>query len=245
MYEPRFYRDDSSNNRLKGFNVSYKDTDLLILAPIILNEPVFKVVRSLRKKLDHYLTYNPFFLRSLKPIKLYSDAPREALEMAYYSAMMGVGPMASVAGLFAEKAAQEVLKLTDEVIIENGGDIFLSVKEDCRVGIYAGKDSPFKNKLALRINSGKTPLGIATSSARMGPSLNFGKADCITVISPSAILADAAATAISNRVKKEDDIKEALDWAKDFEGIRGVVIIIGDKIGFQGDIEIIKRQIIL
>lgn len=241
VYEPRFYRDKNTNNRLKSFNVTYKDTDLLVLAPVKLTDICFTFVRNLRKRLEYYLGENPLFLTSLKPVEVDSNAPQEAIEMSFFSARVGVGPMASVAGLFAEKVGQKVLEFTDEVIVENGGDIFLSVNEDCRIGIFAGEDSPFKDKLAFKISARQTPLGICTSSGKMGPSLNLGKADSVTVISPSTILADAAATAISNRVQTVEDISKAIEWAKGLEGIQGVVIIKEDKIGVWGDIEIIIR----
>src|SRR5690554_7581552 len=109
MYEPRFYRERNANNRLKRFNVTYKETDLLILAPLKLNELCFTMVRKLRKKLDIYLEENPLFLEAVKPLRPGPKAPREVLEMAHYSALVGVGPMAAVAGLFAEKTGQKVL----------------------------------------------------------------------------------------------------------------------------------------
>ncbi len=241
VYEPRFYREDSKNSRLKKFNVTYKDTDLLIMAPVILSDMCYTVVRKIRKKLEYYLEDHPLFLTSLEPVEVGVDAPQEIVKMSVLSAEVGVGPMASVAGLFAEQVGQKVLEFTDEVIVENGGDIFISVKEDCQIGIFAGKKTPFKDKLALRISARQTPLGICTSSGKMGPSLNLGKADSVTVVSPSTLLADAAATAISNRVQTVKDIPEAIEWAKGIKNIQGVIVIKEDKIGIWGDIQINKR----
>ena len=43
-----------------------------------------------------------------------------------------------------------------------------------------------------------------------------------------------------NKVKTTDDIEYALNYASKIAGILGTVIIIGDKIGAWGDIELTK-----
>ena len=124
-----------------------------------------------------------------------------------------------------------------EIIVENGGDIFLKLSKRSLVGIYAG-DSPFTGRIALEIEPEATPLGVCTSSATVGHSLNFGRADAVTVLSASTPLADAAATAIGNRVKCSEDIPQALDFAQSIKDLRGVAIIIDDEIGLWGEIKI-------
>ena len=109
MYEPRFYREQDSK-RLKRFNVCYKETDLLIYAPVKIPEICFNVVRNLRLKLDEYIMANPHFAKTLLPIDISQDAALEIKEMVICSALVGVGPMAAVAGLFAEKVGREVLR---------------------------------------------------------------------------------------------------------------------------------------
>lgn len=240
MYEPRFYREHGSK-RLKKFSVCYKETDLLIFAPIQLSDICFFTVRNLRLKMEEYIEKNPLFKESLSPVRVSDDAVDEIKEMVGSSQAVGVGPMASVAGLFAERVGKEVLKKTDEVIVENGGDLFIKLNEDCKIGVFAGKNSPFKDKLAIKLRSEQTPLGVCTSSGMMGPSLSKGKADVVTVISKSTLLADSAATAVANRVKKKEDVTDTLNWAKSIEGIVGLLIIKDDNIGIWGEYELIKR----
>lgn len=239
MYEPRFYRQGNSK-KLKKFNVCYKETDLLVYAPLILSEFSYREIRKLRLSLEDFIEKNPLFARSLNPLSIREGMSLEIIDMVKASAKVGVGPMAAVAGVFAESLAKKVLKKTDQVIVENGGDIFLKLKEDTKIGIFAGKDSPFSNKLAIAIKAKQTALGICTSSGTMGPSLSKGKADIATVISKSAALADAAATAVANKVQDKDDIPNVLDWVKDIEGIKGVLIIKDDKIGVWGELELSK-----
>jgi ApbE superfamily uncharacterized protein (UPF0280 family) len=145
--------------------------------------------------------------------------------------------MASVAGALAEQVGTELLDHTTQVIVENGGDIFLKVSRDITVGIYAG-NSPLSNKLAVKIPFASTPLGVCTSSGTVGHSLSFGRADAVTVIAGSAALADATATSIGNRVKVAGDIEHGLDIVQHIEGIAGALIIVDDKFGVWGDIEI-------
>jgi len=80
------------------------------------------------------------------------------------------------------------------------------------------------------------PLGVCTSSATVGPSLSFGRADAVCVLAPSVALADAAASAIGNLVLKKDDIQRALDFGATIPGVEGIVIVFRDNLGVWGDI---------
>ena len=138
----------------------------------------------------------------------------------------------------AEKVGKDLLNYTSQIVVENGGDIFLNVSKDLTIGIYAGK-SPLSNKLGLKISSFKTPLGVCTSSGTVGHSLSFGKSDAVTVIAHSASLADATATAVGNLVKGRKDIDKGLEYAQNIKGIMGTLIIVDDKFGVWGNLEIV------
>jgi hypothetical protein len=69
--------------------------------------------------------------------------------------------------------------------------------------------------------------------------LSFGKADAVCVISPSATLADAAASAIGNKVKSKRDIKSVLDFGIKIKGVTGIIIIMGSEMGAMGEVELI------
>jgi len=119
--------------------------------------------------------------------------------------------------------------------VENGGDIFIKSNKVRKVSIFAGS-SPFSQRIILKIEAKENYIGICTSSGMVGPSLSFGKADAVTVISDSVLLADAAATAVGNIVKTQKDVKQGLIYAQKIQGVKGVVIIKDDKIGLWGDI---------
>jgi ApbE superfamily uncharacterized protein (UPF0280 family) len=170
-----------------------------------------------------------------------AEAPAIVKEMARVSQLTGVGPMAAVAGAIAEAVGRDLLAFSPEVIVENGGDIFLKTSEKRLVGIYAGQSS-FTQKIALEIMPGETPLGICTSSGTVGHSLSLGSADAVIALSPSAALADAAATALGNMVKAADDIPEAIGKAQSIEGLGGAVIIVGNKMGVWGRVRIVPLE---
>jgi ApbE superfamily uncharacterized protein (UPF0280 family) len=149
--------------------------------------------------------------------------------------------MAAVAGAVAEAVGKDLLALSPEVIIENGGYIFIHSLTTRNIVIYAGK-SPFSGKIALEIAADDTPCGICTSSGTVGHSLSFGRADAVIVLAASAALADAAATAICNRVKKTSDIEPQLEHSQKMEGLTGIVIIIGARIGVWGGVKLVEMQ---
>jgi len=215
-----------------------QETDLLIRAASNLSDKATKLVEKYRRSLESYIKCYPDFLTSLEPIKLNTNAPLIVKSMADASAKVNVGPMAAVAGAIAEFVGKELLEYTPEIIIENGGDIFIKSLKKRVIGIYAGS-SPLTGKIGLEIEADETPSGVCTSSGTVGHSLSFGKTDATIVLAKSAVVADAAATAVGNMINDPGDIETALTFAKNLGGITGVVVIIGDKMGVWGDVKII------
>ena len=237
MYEPRYYRNWIRDRDLVSFNVEVKETDLQVRARRNLRGKAIKSVIRHRGSLEKYIERDPKFLTALEPIVVAPDAPQIVESMAAAGAKAGVGPMAAVAGAIAEYVGNDLLPFSPEIIVENGGDIFLKSCKKRMVGIYAGT-SPFTGRLALEIEPEETPLGICTSSGTVGPSLSFGTVDAAIVLSASASLADAAATALGNRVRRVEDIPAAIEFAESIGGLRGVVIIKGDRIGCWGQVKL-------
>ena len=133
------------------------------------------------------------------------------------------------------------MKFADQVIVENGGDVFIKTIFPLTVGIFAGQ-SPLSLRIGIRIRGGPQPLGVCTSSGTVGHSLSLGKADAICVVADSCTIADAAATAIGNRVQSVADIKHAIAMGKGIEKIRGILIIVEEKMGIWGDLEVIPLK---
>lgn len=237
MFEERLYRNRFKGINLTFFNVCILETDLCIGACSDLHEQAYNIAGKYRLQIEEYVKSHPDFLTSLIPVEPAPGAPYIITAMCGAARKAGVGPMAAVAGALSEVTGKELLRLSDEVIVENGGDIFMSTKAVRRVGIFAGK-SPLSEKLALEIMPEKSPLGICTSSGTVGHSLSFGKADAALVVSADTFLADAVATALGNRVNSPEDMEAALEFASGVEGVEGALVIIGDKLGAWGDIKL-------
>jgi len=239
MYEDRSYRHLIKENDLVSFTVTVKETDLFICAERDLSAEAVQSIEEYRRPLEKYIQLNPLFMHSLEPLGVEADAADIVRIMSAAGQLAGVGPMASVAGVMSEMVGKKLLQFSHQIIVENGGDIFLQTDRKRLIGIYAGK-SPFSGKLALEVLPEMMPVGICTSSGTVGPSLSLGLADAAIVLSHSAALADAAATAVGNVVKSEDDIQAALEYGQQIEGILGIVVIKGDRMGAWGEISLIK-----
>ena len=240
-YRKRSYRQLVDAGRLLATQVQVRETDLQILAPVAVRDRAMHLVIQYRNQLENYLSRHPNFLESLSPLPDERLAPPLVRTMLKAGLAAGVGPMAAVAGTIAEYVGRDLLKETgcDEVMVENGGDIFLSRKEDCRVAIFAGT-SPLSNRVGLWIPAGAMPCGICTSSGTVGHSLSLGRADAVTVVAASTALADAAATRLGNEVKNRRDLPRALEAASAIPDLKGVVIVIGEELGAWGTIELVE-----
>ena len=237
-FQERTYRNRVSHNNLIPFHVCVRETDLFILSDSDLSEIVLKSIYIHRGFIESYIKSHPDFLTSLVPVDEDRQAPGIVRDMLKTSRDAGVGPMASVAGAIAEYVGNDLLASSRNVIVENGGDIFLNTDRDIKVAIYAG-DSPLSYHVSLSLKKEKMPLGVCTSSGTVGHSLSFGNADAVCVISKSSIMADAAATAIGNLVVSKKDIKVALEKGIEINGVSGILIIVGDTFGAIGEIELI------
>ena len=245
-YSERTYRQRHRQDDLVHFQVVVQETDLDIGVrrerfSRELIEWVESIVRDCRKPLEDYIRQDSDFQKALIPYVVPETAPLIVKTMTEAGRLAGVGPMAAVAGAVAEWVGKAISKRSRDVIVENGGDIFLRISRQRRVGIFAG-DSPLSNRIALEIQPEQTPLGICTSSGKVGPSLSFGKADAAVILSESTALADAVATACGNLVQTEDDLQTAVDFASQVPGISGCLIIKGERLGVWGNIKLIPMN---
>lgn len=220
-YQTRFYRDFTAVDLIKT-QICVKETDLLILSDKKLSKDFLKEkIIFYRREIEDYIEKDNLFKVSLKPVKALPEAPNIIKDMIQACTKANVGPMASIAGAIAQYLGNELLEFCNEVIVENGGDIFLKIKKPRQIGIYAG-ESVFSDKLSLKIKPQDNIFGICSSSGTIGHSLSFGNADCVIILSNSSILADGVATATANLVKNKSDVERAVNFAKNIEGVKGV-----------------------
>ena len=239
MYKVRTYRSWIKDDGLISFEVIEKETDLHISALSNLEAKARAAVLTYRNELEEYIKSDRSLLVSLDPVSVSPEAPGIVRIMARAAAKAGVGPMAAVAGAMAELVGRDLMKYSGEIIVENGGDIFMKISRKTVIGIYAGEDSPFTGKLAIEVDPKDDGIGIATSSGTVSHSLSFGKADAVVIISEDASLSDAVATATGNILKTSADIEKSIDFARSIEGVTGILVAIRDKIGNWGEIRLV------
>lgn len=229
--------------RFTSFTTGYKDTDLWIgVDPESYREEMkdfcYEMIKEYRIELENWLSIDPEFGKSLLPYKPQALCPQIGWAMAEAGKKAGVGPMAAVAGAFAERLGNDLRRnfSFEEIAIENGGDIFLFLLNPMILSVYAG-NSPLSGKIGIQIPEWTGRIGVCTSSGTVGPSLSFGKADAVMVACKNTALADAWATSLGNRVKSSEDIDKVLKFSARIEEILSVVIICEGKLGIRGEFE--------
>jgi len=240
-YQPRVYRSWVKNQDLVSFKVIVEETDCYISAASNLSGKARRLIQKYRSQLKKYIASHPLFLTTLEPFAPEEEAPQIVKAMCQAGKASSVGPMAAVAGAIAHFVGEEMTAFSADLIIENGGDIYLRSTRDRMVGIYAGA-SPLSGKIGLEIPAKNTPLGISTSSVTVGHSLSFGKADAVVVLGDTAVLSDAAATCIGNLIISPADIPLGISRAQTIPGVRGILIIKGEEMGIWGDIRIKRTE---
>ncbi len=231
----RFYRDFTYTERWKSFHVKIETSDLFIRADKDLSAQAEQAVRRAREEIIGHINGQNEFLTSYTPVDRIDGCPEIISTMYTASEQAGVGPMAAVAGTVAEVVGRELMGYSEEIIIENGGDIWLRITRPASVSIYPG--GHYFDAVALKISPDQTPCGICTSSARIGLSFSFGKADAATVIAGTAALADAIATEVCNRVQSEETMEDSADYGMKC-GASGVVILYRDRLAARGNVEL-------
>ena len=240
-YRERTYRRQVHTSGLVSFRVVVKETDLWVSADKRFEKETLDLLLQCRHQLETYIHLHPSFKTSLVPELPDPLAPSVVRAMLDAAAVAKVGPMATVAGALAQEVGTGLLKFSQEVILENGGDIFLKAERELTVSIFAG-DSPLSGKVGLRIETAKMPIGICTSSGKIGHSLSLGNANGVTLLAPSAALADGAATFLANRVREKKDLEKTAVMAGEIPGLLGGVVIFDDSMATWGDVQLVTLR---
>lgn len=192
-----------------------------------------------RNILDNHIRESPEFLTSLTPLLITSGVHPLVRDMYKATEAAGTGPMSAVAGAVAEYISKDLILQFGfpEVVVENGGDIFMKLTSPATISVYAGA-SPLSDKIGLIIKPEQTPLSVCCSSGTLGHSLSFGTADACMIACSSGALADAFATACCNEVKGLEMVIGVTEMMLQKPDVISVVIIKDDKVGIGGNIEV-------
>lgn len=238
MHQARTYRQGLNCRLPAAFRVVVQETDLWIQADRPLAAAARESVLRHRHQLEGFIRQFPAFAASMAPWPLDGPAPPIVRRMCGAASRARVGPMAAVAGAVAAAVGADLLAQSAEVVIENGGDVFIRNREALTIAIYAG-DSPLSMRIGLQFEAAADPFGVCTSSGTVGHSRSLGRADAVCVVAPCCALADAAATAIGNQVKTAKDIQAAIEFGRAIEGLDGIVIVAGDRLGVWGNLQVV------
>lgn len=129
MYLSRSYRNLIQGSGLVCFQVVVKETDLSVYAVRPLEDITKELILEYRGCIEAHIRRYPDFATILIPWHVPYPVPAIIQDMIISGEKAGVGPMASVAGVIAEYVGRGLLPYSDEVIIENGGDIFVKKKQ--------------------------------------------------------------------------------------------------------------------
>lgn len=230
------YRRLASSRGLVTFGIRVKQTDMRIAAEINLETEALALVLEARAQVEGYIERYPEFLSSLVPLAADPAAPPVVAAMMEASRRAHVGPMAAVAGAIAEHVGRGLSPRSYEIIVENGGDLYMRSSHRRELTLLAENTSLMGLRIAV------PPLaegaGIATSAGTLGHSLSFGRADAVMVLAESGALADALATAVGNIVLGASDLESALSTARELGALAAVIITDGHLAAY-GGIELI------
>jgi len=235
-YEPRLYRRVVDPAGLTCFEVVVAETDLAICAVEDLSDVAEDLAIRARWDVENYIVRHPRFAESYVPVQVEPDAPAIVQQMARAAWRANVGPMASVAGAIAEYVARGLAEKTPDVIVENGGDVYLIGGHERVVALWANQ--PGVDRIGLRIPAGMQPVAVCTSSGTIGHSDSLGSADAVTALAHDGALADAVVTALANRVHGAEDIEKAIAAARNVPGVFGVLVTIGGHVGAWGSVRL-------
>jgi ApbE superfamily uncharacterized protein (UPF0280 family) len=239
MYEERTYRGLIAADDLVTSRVFAGESDLFVLANQDVTQPGRGFLLEVRNDLESYIRRDPSFLTNRIAHRPLHHAPWVVIRMAEVSSYYNIGPMAAVAGAVADCVGQQLTKSQTDVIIENGGDIFVHTRKPIAFTLYAGENSPFSGKLKFKPTLSDRSFGVCTSSGTVGHSYSQGRADAVCVVSQTASQADAAATAVGNQVNHKEDIGRVIQEASNNHNILGIIVALEDKLGIWGEVEII------
>ncbi len=244
-----------------SFQLVVEESDLRVVAEHDLSASMLHTLRALRADVHAWTVLYPECRTSLAPLPLPTAAPEIVRRMYSAAQRAGVGPFAAVAGVIAHMLADEYAHASPNLLIENGGDIYMHSQRERHVALLAHPESmnSMKNEahahsgtrremqeggesgeyaLGLRFAPEEFPLALCTSSATIGHSLSLGQGELAVVRASDGALADAVATALGNRLKSAAFVESAVQFAQSISGVDGVFVQCDDKIGAWGAIQL-------
>jgi ApbE superfamily uncharacterized protein (UPF0280 family) len=196
-------------------------------------EAAVEAIKSARAEIERQIRRDRFFLTTLEPYEPPEDAGRVVSRMCSASLKAGVGPMATVAGVIAQEAMEAMVAHgCTHGWVDNGGDVALVLDRPATIEVFSEPGS--RTAFALELGPTEGIIGVCTSSGKLGHSISFGDADVAVAIAKDAVLADALATAMGNRVRDSASLKSCFDGIGDIDGFIGGLVMFEGAVAMRG-----------
>jgi uncharacterized protein len=216
--------------RPKSFDIQVQDMVLHITASPEYAEESRAAALSFWEQLQSYALRDPAFRASKRAIAVPDDAPDIVREMVAAAADAGVGPMFTFQGAVTDEVGRFLSRAMSEVTVTCGGDYFIVTRKRMKLSVKRRGGEP----ISVVVLPDKQGVGVSTTLGRghgEGP-------DGLAVLANSCMLADAAAAGVQALLPKEDGFRKALQYLQQVRGVDGGVVVVGERIGVAGAVEI-------
>ena len=213
----------------RSFDIQVQDLTLHIQAGTDFNEESRAAALSFWEQLHAYTIRNPEIRSSKRPIEVPADAPEIVREIVAAARRAGVGPMFSFQGAVTDHVGRFLAREVKEVTVNCGGDYFILARKRQKLTVTRGGGS----SVAVVVPASKAGIGVSMTVGR-------GRAapDGLAVLAESCMLAEAAAAGVQAILPKENGFNGALAYLRQVKGVHGGVVLVGERIGVAGSVEI-------
>lgn len=218
--------------RPRSFDIQIQDLVLHISAPDDFAEESRAAALSFWEQLQSYGLRDPDFRTSKRPLtKIASDAPEIVREVVSAATAAGVGPMFTFRGAVVDEVGRFLAGQLAEVTVACDGDYFIKAKKRLKLQVKRRGGEP----ITVALEPDAQGVGVSTT---LGRGKQGGGPDGLAVIAETCMLADAAAAGVQACLPKQDGFGMALHYLQRVPGVFGGVIVVGDRIGVSGQVEI-------
>jgi ApbE superfamily uncharacterized protein (UPF0280 family) len=215
----------------KTFDVQVQDLTLHITAPQDFAEESRAAALGFWELLHSYVLRDPEFQASKRPLDhVAQDAPEIVKEMTDAAAAAGVGPMFTFRGAVVDQVGRFLGEQLAEVTVSCDGDYFLKARKRVKLAVKRRGGDP----ITISIGPKREGVGVSTT---LGRGRGGGGPDGLAVIAESCMAADAAAAGVQAILPKPDGFGLALHYLRRVPGVKGGVVVVGDRIGVAGGVE--------
>jgi ApbE superfamily uncharacterized protein (UPF0280 family) len=216
--------------RPRTFDIQVQDLVLHISAGTDFNEESRAAALSFWEQLQAYALRNPEIRTSKRPIDVPKDAPAIVREMVRSARTAGVGPIFSFQGAVTDYVGRFLAEQSHELTVSCGGDYFIVARKRQKLTVLR---KPGGESIAVVVQPLRDGVGISTTVGRGRATL-----DGLAVLASSCMLADAAAAGVQAILPKDDGFRLALGYLKRVPGVHGGLVVLGERIGVAGNVEI-------